>query len=127
MTTLQPYAVPVLASDLRRAEFVKQCADTCDYLDTVSQDMFNRIAIRLNVYRAQLNKFDERIQHATAHIERVKGSKRAIQVHSSARYPVEQGRSTYTSIFECNPENEPPVFHFNQYRLSETKIGRAHV
>lgn len=120
MTTLQPYAVPVLAGDLRRAEFVKQYADTCDYLDTVSQDMFNRIAIRLNVYRAQLNKFDERIQHATAHIERVKGSKRAIQVHSSARYPVEQGRSTYTSIFECNPENEPPVLHFNQYRLSET-------
>lgn len=120
MTTLQPYTIPVIASDLRRAEFVKQVADTCDYLDSVSQDMFNRIAIRLNIYRAQLNKFDERIQHATAHIERIKGSKRAIQVHSSARYPVEQTRSTYKSIFESTPENEPPVLHFQHFRLNET-------
>lgn len=122
MTTLHPYTVPVIPSDLRRAEFVKQFADTVDYLDSVSQDMFNRIAIRLNVYRAQLNKFDERIQHANTHIDRIKGSKRAIQVHSSARYPVEQSRSTYKSIFECDTdkeENKPPVLHYNPFRLNE--------
>ncbi|CAF1162861.1 unnamed protein product [Rotaria sp. Silwood1] len=123
MTTTHPYTVPVIAGDLRRAEFIKQVADTFDYLDTVSQDMFNRIALRLNVYRAQLNKFDERIQHANAHIERIKGSKRAIQVHSSARYPVEQNRSTYKSIFECdtdNDDNKVPVLHYNLFRLNET-------
>ena len=123
MVSTQPYAVPLVAGDLRRAEFVKQLADTFDYMDVVSQDMFNRIAIRLNVYRAQLNKFDERIQHANAHIDRVKGSKRAIQVHSSARYPVEQNRSTYKSIFESendSEENQPPVLHHNLFRLNET-------
>ncbi|CAF1421237.1 unnamed protein product [Adineta steineri] len=123
MSVTQPYTVPIIAGDLRRAELVKQCADTFDYLDAVSQDMFNRIAIRLNVYRAQLNKFDERIQHANAHIDRIKGSKRAIQVHSSARYPVEQKRTSYKSIFECdteNEENKPPVLHYNLFRLNET-------
>jgi hypothetical protein len=123
MTPTQPYTVPIIAGDLRRAELVKQYADTFDYLDSVSQDMFNRIAIRLNVYRAQLNKFDERIQHANAHIERIKGSKRAIQVHSSARYPVEQKRSSYKSIFECDTdkdEQKPPVLHYNSFRLNET-------
>jgi len=123
MTATQPYTVPIIAGDLRRAELVKQYADTFDYLESVSQDMFNRIAIRLNVYRAQLNKFDERIQHANAHIDRIKGSKRAIQVHSSARYPVEQSRSTYKSIFECdtdNEDNKPPVLHYNLFRLNET-------
>jgi hypothetical protein len=123
MTTTHPYTVPVIAGDLRRAELVKQCADTFDHLDAISQDMFNRIAIRLNVYRAQLNKFDERIQHANAHIDRIKGSKRAIQVHSSARYPVEQNRSTYKSIFEChtdNDDNKPLVLHYNSFRLNET-------
>ena len=122
-TAIQPYAVPLLAGDLRRAELIKQFADTFEYLDVVSQDIFNRIAIRLNVYRAQLNKFDERIQHANAHIERIKGSKRAIQVHSSARYPVEQTRSTYKSIFECDTEKDehkPPVLQFNAFRLNET-------
>lgn len=123
MATMYPYEVPVISTDLRRAEFVKQMADSFDYLDVVSQDIFNRIAIRLNVYRAQLNKFDERIQHANGHIERIKGSKRAIQVHSSARYPVEQNRSTYKSIFECdneNEENKPPVLHYNPFRLNPT-------
>lgn len=123
MTSTQPYTVPVIPGDLRRAELVKQYADTFDYLESVSQDMFNRIAIRLNVYRAQLNKFDERIQHANAHIDRIKGSKRAIQVHSSARYPVEQSRSTYTSIFESdtdNEDNKPPVLHHNSFCLNET-------
>ncbi|CAF1499016.1 unnamed protein product [Rotaria magnacalcarata] len=123
MTATHPYTIPVISGDLRRAEFVKQLADTFDYMDTVSQDMFNRIAIRLNIYRAQLNKFDERIQHANAHIDRIKGSKRAIQVHSSARYPVEQNRSTYKSIFECDTDNEdnrPPVLHYNLFRLNET-------
>ena len=121
--TTYPYTVPVIPGDLRRAELVKQAADTFEYLDAVSQDMFNRIATRLNVYRAQLNQFDERIQHANAHIDRIKGSKRAIQVHSSARYPVEQTRSTYKSIFECDPEHEetkPPVLHYNLFRLNET-------
>jgi hypothetical protein len=123
MTATQPYTVPVIPGDLRRAELVKQYADIFEYMDAVSQDMFNRIAIRLNVYRAQLNKFDERIQHANAHIERIKGSKRAIQVHSSARYPVEQNRSRYKSIFECDTdkdENKPPVLHYNPFRLNET-------
>jgi len=123
MTSTQPYAVPVISGDLRRAELIKQFADTFDYLDSVSQDMFNRIAIRLNVYRAQLNKFDERIQHANAHIDRIKGSKRAIQVHSSARYPVEQNRSTYKSIYEYdinNEDNKPPVLQYNLFRLNET-------
>lgn len=123
MTTTQPYNVPVIAGDLRRAEFVKQYADIFEYMDAISQDMFNRIAIRLNIYRAQLNKFNERIQHANSHIERIKGSKRAIQVHSSARYPVEQNRSTYKSIFEYDPDNEetkPPLLHYNLFRLNET-------
>ena len=83
MTATHQYTVPVIPGDLRRAEFVEQLADTFDHFETISQDMFNRMATRLNVYRAQLNKFDERIQHANAHIDRIKGSKRAIQVHSS--------------------------------------------
>ena len=123
MTTTHLYTAPIIPSDLRRAEFVKQFADTFEHLDAVSQDMFNRIAIRLNVYRAQLNKFNERIQHADAHLDRIKGSKRAIQVHSSARYPVEKNRSTYQSIFECdwdNDEQKPPVLHYNPFRLNET-------
>ena len=123
MTSTQPYTVPIISGDLRRAELVKQYADVFEYMDLISQDMFNRIAIRLNVYRAQLNKFDERIQHANGHIERIKGSKRAIQVHSSARYPVEQNRSSYKSIFECDTdkdEHKPPVLRYNPFRLNET-------
>jgi hypothetical protein len=119
MTFTQLYTVPIIPDGLRRVELIKQCADTFDYLDSISQDIFNRISIRLNVYRAQLNKFDEHIQHSDAHIDHIKGSKCAIQVHSSTRYPVGENRSTFKSIFQCNTHDEPPVFHYDLFHSSE--------
>lgn len=110
----QLYTVPVIASGLCRTEFIKQSANTCDYLDSVFQDVFDRIVIRLNVYRALLNQFDERIQHSKAHIDRIKGSKRALQVHSSAQYPVKKTRSTYKSIFESNTGNQSLALQFDE-------------
>lgn len=121
-TVAETYEVPVIANDLRRAEFANQVADAFDHIENISQNVFNRIAVRLNAYRAQLNRFDERITHAANHIDRIRGSNRAIQIHSSARYPVERGRSNYTSIFEIDPNNEdlkPPTLTHNSFRLNE--------
>ncbi|CAF3875587.1 unnamed protein product [Rotaria sp. Silwood1] len=122
MTITRPYTVPIIASDLRRAELVKQFADIFEHVEAILQDIFNRVTIRLNVYRAQLKEFDERIQHANTHIDHIQGSKHAIQVHSSATYPVEKYRSTYKSIFESdtyNEDNQPFVLHYNLFHLNE--------
>ncbi|CAF1022480.1 unnamed protein product [Didymodactylos carnosus] len=119
-----PYSVPVISTELRRAEFVKQLADVFDHMDQISQDMFNRITIRLNMYRQQLNKFDEKINNVNLHIERIRQFKRATQIHSSSRYPVEQKRSIYKSIFEDNDRNTNNyenylTLQWNSFRLSD--------
>ncbi|CAF4197811.1 unnamed protein product [Adineta steineri] len=120
MTSTQLYTVPIIPDGLRRVELIKQFADTFDYLDSISQDIFNRISSRLNVYRAQVNQFDKQIQHSDEHINHIKGSKYPIQVHSSARYPIEQNRSTFKSIFECDTDNKPSVFHYDLFHSNES-------
>ncbi|CAF2957038.1 unnamed protein product [Rotaria sp. Silwood2] len=122
MTITRPYTVPIIASDLRRAELVKQFADIFEHVEAILQDILNRVTIRLNVYRAQLKEFDERIQHGNTHIDHIQGSKHAIQVHSSATYPVEKYRSTYKSIFESdtyNEDDQPFALHYNLFHLNE--------
>ncbi|CAF4145609.1 unnamed protein product, partial [Adineta steineri] len=120
MTSTQLYTVPIIPDGLRRVELIKQFADTFDYLDSISQDIFNRISTRLNVYRAQVNQFDKQIQHSDEHINHIKGSKYPIQVHSSARYPIEQNRQIFKSIFECDTDNKPSVFHYDLFHSNES-------
>ncbi|CAF1509536.1 unnamed protein product [Adineta steineri] len=120
MTSTQLYTVPIIPDGLRRVELIKQFADTFDYLDSISQDIFNRISSRLNVYRAEVNQLDKQIQHSDEHINHIKGSKYPIQVHSSARYPIEQNRSTFKSIFECDTDNKPSVFHYDLFHSNES-------
>ncbi|CAF0842331.1 unnamed protein product [Didymodactylos carnosus] len=120
------YGVPVISTELRRAEFAKQLADVFDYMDQISLDMFNRITIRLNLYRQQLNKFDEKINNANVHIERIRQSKRATQIHSSSHYPVEQKRSVYKSIFiddesTANNDEHGLSLQWNTFKLSENE------
>lgn len=90
----------LIADNFHREEFIHQAADTCEYLDFGWQDILNRITLRLNVYRAQVNQLQQYIQHADAHVDHIKGSKQAIQIYSSPQYGVEKKRSIYKSIFQ---------------------------
>ncbi len=40
------YNVPVILSDLRKEESYRQIVDALEYLDAVSNDIFNRITCR---------------------------------------------------------------------------------
>ncbi|NXB64530.1 WASH1 protein, partial [Struthidea cinerea] len=95
----QTYSVPLIQPDLRREEAVQQVADALQYLQKVSGDIFNRISQRVEASRAQLQAIGERVTLAQVKIEKIKGSKKAIKVFSSAKYPAPERLQEYSSIF----------------------------
>ncbi|XP_074213519.1 WASH complex subunit 1 isoform X2 [Camelus bactrianus] len=95
----QTYAVPLIQPDLRREEAIQQVADALQYLQKVSADIFSRISQRVELSRRQLQTIGERVSLAQAKIEKIKGSKKAIKVFSSAKYPAPERLQEYGSIF----------------------------
>uniref|UniRef100_A0A452UGF1 WASH complex subunit 1 n=1 Tax=Ursus maritimus TaxID=29073 RepID=A0A452UGF1_URSMA len=95
----QTYAVPLIQPDLRREEAIQQAADALQYLQKVSGDIFSRISQRVELSRRQLQAIGERVSLAQAKIEKIKGSKKAIKVFSSAKYPAPERLQEYGSIF----------------------------
>uniref|UniRef100_A0A8C0ZRQ0 WH2 domain-containing protein n=1 Tax=Castor canadensis TaxID=51338 RepID=A0A8C0ZRQ0_CASCN len=95
----QTYAVPLIQPDLRREEAIQQVADALQYLQKVSGDIFSRISQRVELSRSQLQAIGERVSLAQAKIEKIKGSKKAIKVFSSAKYPAPEHLQEYGSIF----------------------------
>ncbi|XP_047301823.1 WASH complex subunit 1-like isoform X10 [Homo sapiens] len=113
----QTYAVPLIQPDLRREEAVQQMADALQYLQKVSGDIFSRsdypcrgpldgtkigpgkISQQVEQSRSQVQAIGEKVSLAQAKIEKIKGSKKAIKVFSSAKYPAPGRLQEYGSIF----------------------------
>lgn len=95
----QPYEVPLIQPDLRREEAIQQVADALQHLQNISGDIFSRISQRVELSRRQLQAIRERVSLAQAKIDKIKGSKKAIKVFSSAKYPAPERLQEYDSIF----------------------------
>uniref|UniRef100_A0A8C8I168 WASH1 WAHD domain-containing protein n=1 Tax=Oncorhynchus tshawytscha TaxID=74940 RepID=A0A8C8I168_ONCTS len=95
----QVYSVPLIQSDLRREEAVHQIADALLYLETISTDIFTRVSKSVERNRCQLQSVTDRIRLAQARVDKIKGSKKATKVFSSAKYPAPDRLQDYSSIF----------------------------
>ncbi|KAM9755052.1 WASH complex subunit 1 isoform 1-T1 [Menidia menidia] len=95
----QVYSVPLIQPDLRREEAVHQIADALMYLETISTDIFRRVSESVEKNRQQLQRVSDRIRLAQARVDRIKGSKKATKVFSSAKYPAPDQLQDYSSIF----------------------------
>ncbi|XP_047302898.1 WAS protein family homolog 2-like isoform X5 [Homo sapiens] len=95
----QTYAVPFIQPDLRREEAVQQMVDALQYLQKVSGDIFSRISQQVEQSQSQVQAIGEKVSLAQAKIEKIKGSKKAIKVFSSAKYPAPERLQEYGSIF----------------------------
>ncbi|KAM5336467.1 WASH complex subunit 1 isoform 2-T5 [Glossophaga mutica] len=69
------------------------------------------ISQRVELSRSQLQTIRERVSLAQAKIEKIKGSKKAIKVFSSAKYPAPEHLQEYSSIFmgaqDFGPQRRP--------------------
>ncbi|XP_049928611.1 WASH complex subunit 1 [Epinephelus moara] len=95
----QVYSVPLIQPDLRREEAVHQIVDALLYLETISTDIFKRVSDSVEKNRRQLQSVTDRIRLAQARVDKIKGSKKATKVFSSAKYPAPDRLQDYSSIF----------------------------
>ncbi|XP_007545762.1 WASH complex subunit 1 [Poecilia formosa] len=95
----QVYSVPLVQPELRREEAVLQIADSLLYLEVISTDIFRRVSESVEKNRRQLQSVSDRIRLAQARVDKIKGSKKATKVFSSAKYPAPDRLQDYSSIF----------------------------
>ncbi|XP_069759792.1 WASH complex subunit 1 [Narcine bancroftii] len=95
----QVYTVPIIQSDLRREEAIHQISDALQYLQKISNDVFTRVSQNVESNQTRLRSISERINLAQAKIKKIKGSKKATKVFSSAKYPAPDRLQDYVSIF----------------------------
>uniref|UniRef100_G3PI36 WAS protein family homolog 1 n=1 Tax=Gasterosteus aculeatus aculeatus TaxID=481459 RepID=G3PI36_GASAC len=115
----QVYSVPLIQSDLRREEAVHQIADALLYLETISTDIFRRVSDSVEKNRRQLQSVTDRIRLAQARVDKIKGSKKATKVFSSAKYPAPDRLRDYSSIFieATDPSSQTRPRHRIQNKL----------
>lgn len=101
---VQSYNVPLVSPELRQEEFVVQVAESLDYLEKITEDVFNRITQRVQENQQKLDAINKRTDTAQAKINAMKGSKKAIRVFSSAKYPATDELDFYKSIFDIDSE-----------------------
>jgi WAS family protein 1 len=105
--------IPLIGSDLRFDEVTIRAIKTFEYLDTIVDDIFNRIDARIDRNMVRISHINTRLEKASEKIERLKQSRKAIKMFSPARYPIETApkfHPTFDSTFE------PRAIDFN-YRL----------
>uniref|UniRef100_A0A673G100 WAS protein family homolog 1-like n=1 Tax=Sinocyclocheilus rhinocerous TaxID=307959 RepID=A0A673G100_9TELE len=95
----QVYSVPLIQPDLRREEAVHQITGALQYLEMISTDIFSRVSQSVEKNRVHLQTVTDRIKLAQARVQKIKGSKKATKVFSSAKYPAPEKLQDYSSIF----------------------------
>ncbi|XP_005729954.1 WASH complex subunit 1 [Pundamilia nyererei] len=115
----QVYSVPLIQPDLRREEAVHQIADALMYLENISTDIFRRVSDSVEKNRHQLKSITDRIRLAQARVDKIKGSKKATKVFSSAKYPAPDRLQDYLSIFAgaTDPSSQTRPRHRIQNKL----------
>lgn len=84
------YNLPIISQDLIWEETIFQISNSIEYLDKCFNDVFERIEGSIENASKKMRQFDERIDLVNLKISKIKGSKKAIQICSSAKYPIVQ-------------------------------------
>lgn len=88
MTNYRAFNISTIPYDLHREETICQVATSLAYLDQTCKHLFERIEASMDEARGKIKSFDARINLIDAKINKLKGSKKAIQICSSANYPI---------------------------------------
>ena len=104
------YEIPLVSSNLRPQEMISQMADTLEFLDQVSSDIFARVTQQIQESRMRINGIHKRVQVAQAKIDGLKGSRKATKIFSSSRFP---------GNFQANSKS---LFHKTSMIFNRTKV-----
>ncbi|EGC39911.1 hypothetical protein DICPUDRAFT_74538 [Dictyostelium purpureum] len=112
----QIYQVPVVSNGLRETESILQIVDSLEKLEKVFNEMYTTISTRVAHEKARIDNVASRLNNAQHKVKQVVGSKQAITVFSSAKYPAEKKWADYVPIY--SGKNKLP-FKPSHYHLHE--------
>ena len=92
--------VHLVSPDLSHQETILQIINALDHLDKVTDEVFSRIEGKIQESQNQLNSLNQRIDVAESKVKSLSGSKKAICIYSSAKYPEELEDPDYVSAFK---------------------------
>lgn len=95
----QVYTVPLIPPDLRREETILHIADSLNYLQKITNDVFSRIGKKVEEFGKRLNALNKRTSIAQAKINKIRGSSKAIKVFSNYKYPAPEEFEEYKTFF----------------------------
>ena len=117
MTNYRAFSISTIPYDLHREETICQIATSLAYLDQTCEHLFKRIEASMDEARDKIKSFDSRINLIDAKINKIKGSKKAIQICSSANYPVSNAVDVeYLPTSTLDPDDFYDAVKFKDYR-----------
>lgn len=106
----QPYQIGLVHNDLTTNETIQDLLYSLEHLSFVVDEMLTRIDRRLGEEKTRVNNIKQRVASCQLKVQKVKGSKQAITVFSTAKFPAPKTLPTVGTLF-----NQPAEFR-NPYR-----------
>ncbi len=105
---LQPYELPLVEYDVSEDETLLDVFYSLERLSGTFDDIFLHIDKRLNDERNRLAKIHERVSTCQTKVSKVKGSKRATTVFSTAKFPAPKSLPAYPTLFSQSTDMPAP-------------------
>lgn len=96
------YKVPVVPNNLRHKETIIQIADALGYMNQVFDDILVRINKSLVDKQTKVSSLQARISTVHEKVVKLAQTKKATQVFSNSKYPMNDYNGKYKSIFSGN-------------------------
>lgn len=107
---MQPlYKVPIVPNNLRHKETIIQIADALSYIDQVYDDILLRINKSITDRQNKVSTLQERIMTVHEKVVRLTQTKKATQVFSNSKYPVNENNGKYKSIFAIHDKESAEI------------------
>lgn len=100
------YKIPIIPQNLDKHETIIQISEAFQYLSDVTDAFFSQINKKIETDQKKISELGDRICAVGTKIVELKGSKTAIQVFSSSKYPASEVNQDYISIFHDCPKVE---------------------
>lgn len=95
---LQPYELPLIYSDLSPSETLRDALHAIKSLSRTVDEIFTKIDSRLATERQRLGSIHKRVSKCHDKVRQVQGSKKAITVFSTAKFPAAKTLPFYSTL-----------------------------
>jgi WAS family protein 1 len=125
MTNYRAFTVNTISHDLHREEAVCQIAASLAFLEQTSNEIFKRINDSIESARDKMRTFDSRINLIDLKINKIRGSNKAIQICSSANYPVANTAEDYVpGVAQKDTDDFYDAVKFTDYKARVDRMWK---